>query len=140
MEIEDTASCVVCEAERPGRPVNPRPTETIQGHIVHKSCASRARYLLSSWTAILDGGAYRWPSNGHVVPADCLRLAVALGLADPGHTGSSAAVRDQETRAFMAQYRANQRPATAAEIVEMRAAFGEGTTVVDVISGRTTRV
>jgi len=46
-------------------------------------------------------------------------------------------VRDRETQAFLAEYRrANKgRKRSAEEIFEMRAAFGPGETVVDVITG-----
>lgn len=45
--------------------------------------------------------------------------------------------RAEENAAFFEEYRRNQKPATAEELSEMRAAFGEGETVIDIISGRT---
>lgn len=44
--------------------------------------------------------------------------------------------RDEEVTKSIAEYKANARPATAEELAEMRNAFGEGATVVDVLTGK----
>lgn len=43
--------------------------------------------------------------------------------------------REAEDRAFLAEYRAQRRAPSAEELVEMRTTFGEGATVVDVLTG-----
>lgn len=43
--------------------------------------------------------------------------------------------REAEDRAFLAEYRAQRRAPSAEELAEMRATFGEGATVVDVLTG-----
>lgn len=43
--------------------------------------------------------------------------------------------RETEDRAFLAEYRAQRRAPSAEELAEMRATFGEGATVVDVLTG-----
>lgn len=44
--------------------------------------------------------------------------------------------RDEENRIFIEEYKKNQSAPSQEEIFEMRAAFGEGAKVVDIISGR----
>lgn len=44
--------------------------------------------------------------------------------------------RAREEEAFLEEYRKNARPATPEELAEMRAAFGPGKVVVDVITGQ----
>ena len=46
------------------------------------------------------------------------------------------AARDEEVSKFAAEYKKNQSAPSQEEIFEMRAAFGEGAKVVDVISGQ----
>ena len=45
--------------------------------------------------------------------------------------------RDIENQKFFAEYRKNYKGPSKEELFEMKAAFGEGTTVVDVITGKT---
>lgn len=79
-----------------------------------------------------------WDSNGQHPFDDMLDAWVALGLVAPVVREATAVARMHETARFMDAYRAAQ-PATpsAEELIEMRAAFGPGTAVVDVITGRT---
>jgi hypothetical protein len=53
---------------------------------------------------------------------------------------ASVAAREADDDKFFAEYRKNQRPLSGEELFEMRAAFGPGETVVDVISGRKTKL
>jgi len=77
------------------------------------------------------GDALRWTSNDAVVPLDVFRDAMVVP------PRGQAAARDAHVSAFLADYRRRQ-PATpsAEEALELRAAFGPGETVVDVLSGR----
>lgn len=90
--------------------------------------------------ATIDGptGVIRWDSNGSVPPADCVKFAAFLGL-DVDIAACDAA-RDEDTRRFLAEYRANDRGPDAEQLSEMRAAFGEGAEVVNIITGRRTRL
>ena len=45
------------------------------------------------------------------------------------------AAREEEVSRSLAEYRRNVRPASQEELDEMRAAFGEGQTVVNILTG-----
>ena len=48
--------------------------------------------------------------------------------------------REEEAAASLERYRNRNRNPSAEEMFEMRAAFGEGTTVVDVVTGKTIKL
>lgn len=79
-------------------------------------------------------GAIRWNSNGRYIPEDfCEKLEYA------GFDFSREATRarrEVQTSKSIEEYIAKQMDPTAEEINEMRTAFGEGTTVVNLLSGR----
>ncbi len=69
---------------------------------------------------------------GRVLMSDLLeKLAMVTDKVDPDATQ---AAEDAESAAFLAEYRKHPHPVDKAEL---RAAFGEGTTVVDILSGET---
>lgn len=77
-------------------------------------------------------GVLHWVSNDAVVPLDVFEDAYVEPPA------GQRAARDAEVDAFCAEYRrqrANHRPSEE-EMFEMRAAFGPGQEVVDVITGQ----
>ena len=79
-----------------------------------------------------DGAARRWRSNDRIIPPHCYKDA---GLECPA---AHVAAYERETEAFLADYRkrmANHVPSEE-EQFEMRAAFGPGVEVVNVITGR----
>lgn len=80
----------------------------------------------------------RWKSNGSVPPKDCVAHWQYLGLVCTNTVLHCDEVRKREQTAFLAEYVKHQRnnPPSDEELFEMRAAFGEGETVVDVLSGR----
>lgn len=83
-------------------------------------------------------GVYRWASNDAVPPGDC---TVPYGIHKlPGFSAvRQQQARNAETKALIAAYRKAQRkagPPSGERLAEMRAAFGPGAVVVDVISGR----
>ncbi len=86
--------------------------------------------------ATVTDGIVRWTSNNAVPPADVLALWRHLGKAFD-HDRSIAAGK-AETDAFLTEYRRHHKGPSPEEITEMRAAFGPGTTVVDVITGTET--
>ena len=93
-----------------------------------------------SEATVAANGVVRWNSNGQVPPADVLAV-----WAEQGFTfdrAASTAAREADTAKFVAEYRRREarRVVSAEERAEMRAAFGPGTVVVNVITGRRTRV
>jgi hypothetical protein len=88
--------------------------------------------------ATVIDGVVRWQSNGAVPPADCCAQWARLGLAFD--LAKTTAARDTELAAFLAEYRRTATAPSAEQRAEMRAAFGPGTEVVNVITGRRTRL
>ena len=83
------------------------------------------------------GGAF-WNSNGNYLPADC---AEVLSHTDfPFSLEETNRARKAQTEAFLESYRKNCKGPTAEERMEMKTAFGKGTTVVNVITGKQTRI
>ena len=89
---------------------------------------------LSNDATICDG-VMKWKSNNHCVPRDVAELAIYIGL--PVDMDKHEKARDEETERFLASYRKQQknRKRTQEELFEMRAAFGIGETVIDIITG-----
>ena len=86
----------------------------------------------------LDGGrTWKWASNGRYCPVDaCQDMGIPADLA------AQEKARHHQVACFLARYRreqANRQP-SGEQLAEMRAAFGPGTTVVNVITGRRTRL
>lgn len=81
-----------------------------------------------------ENGVIRWNSNGNCIPDDfCEKLEYA------GYNFSREATREAreiEDNEFIEQYKAMKHEPTEEELAEMRAAFGAGTKVVDILSGR----
>jgi len=84
-------------------------------------------------------GVLRWNSNGRVPPADCVQDFLDAGC-QGFDVAKSTEARNADLIAFVQEYKRNQRPATGEELAEMRAAFGPGAVVVDVLSGRRTKL
>lgn len=59
-------------------------------------------------------------------------------VTDKANTNATEAARAAENAEFLEEYRRNRKPHSAEEIAEMRAAFGPGTKVVDIITSETT--
>lgn len=143
--MDITTPCIVCatQARSKGAALSADrgltwPTEVVAGHTVHKACSSSVRHLVDGLGNLLvSGGVARWITSGQVLFADTVALLIALGLGDGIDPALTEQTRGAETEAFLAAYRAAQ-PAqpSGEELAEMRAAFGPGETVVDVITGR----
>ena len=80
-----------------------------------------------------EDGAAKWKSNGSYLPADVVEKLIFAG-ADFFSEEATAAKREAQTAGFLGNYRRNHRT-TAEEQAEMEAAFGKGTTVVNIITG-----
>ena len=86
--------------------------------------------------AIVDeNGAIKWKSNGSYLMDDfCEKLEYA---GYPFSREATKNARDIQVHRELNEYRKNQKAPSPEELEAMRAAFGEGTTIVDVLSGRT---
>lgn len=70
---------------------------------------------------------------GRVLMDDLLEQ---LGMVtDKVNVEATRAARETENAAFLAEYRVRRNAPSAEELAEMRATFGAGTTVVDVLTG-----
>ena len=119
------------------------PVTEVAGHTVHAMCAHEAGYLAAHACEIATAaGVARWTTSGHVLPQDCAALVVALGLAEGIDLAATAAARDTETRAAIEQYRAQRagHGHSPEELAGMRAAFGPGQVVVDLLTGEDVRL
>lgn len=89
----------------------------------------------------MEKGVPRWYANEHVIPADALAEYFIDQI--PGFNKEATdKARTRETQAALAAYRASRagRRPSGEEMFEMRAAFGRGTKVVNIITGQTTRL
>ena len=85
-----------------------------------------------------EDGAIRWNSNGRYLMDDfCEKLEYA-GYAFSRE--ATAEKREEQNAESLAEYRKNNKGLTGEELAEARAAFVEGTTVVDVLTGKETRL
>ena len=83
-------------------------------------------------------GAIRWESNGRYLMDDfCEKLEYAGYAFDREATARK---RDAQNEESLAQYRRNDRGLSGEALAEARAAFGEGAMVVNVLTGRKTRL
>ena len=85
-------------------------------------------------------GVVRWTSNNRVMPKDCREILSHTAYRDLFSEEASRAAEDAETAAFLESYRKNYTGPSEEEKAEMRAAFGTGSTVVDVITGERIRL
>lgn len=143
--IDNCASCVAA-----GNHLNPHhflgereATETVAGIAVHPGCKRDMQVAMDFWldgSATWKDGAYRWKSNNSVPGADMIGRWLALGYITADEAKASIVVRNTETAAFLKAYRKNPPKLTAEDRYEMRAAFGEGAEVVNIITGKVTKL
>ena len=75
---------------------------------------------------------------GRVLMDDMLeKLAL---VTDKANTSATEAARAAENAAFLEEYRRSRKTPSTEEIAEMRAAFGPGATVVNILTGETTNL
>ena len=86
-----------------------------------------------------DGDVILWDSNDRSPMDDMMCNWLELGLIDLVTFRATEKARKQQNDQFFAEYRENRKNRTAEEIAEerfeMRAAFGPGETIVNVITG-----
>ena len=79
-------------------------------------------------------GVCRWKSNNRVLPKDCREVLGHTPYRDLFDEQACKEADEAETAEAIAAYRRNHRT-TEEERMEMQAAFGKGTTVVDIFTG-----
>ena len=85
-----------------------------------------------------EDGAVRWKSNGRCLMDDfCEKLEYA---GYPFSREATARKRDAQNEESIAEYRRNHRGLSGEALAEAGAVFGEGATVVNVLTGRKTRL
>lgn len=88
--------------------------------------------------AVEPDGAIKWNSNGRYLMDDfCEKLEYA-GCSFSRE--ATAEKREAQNAESLAEYCRNDKGLTGEALAEARAAFGEGTTVVNVLTGRRTRL
>lgn len=97
-----------------------------------KRAAENARHYFET-RAYVEDGIVRWKSNGKIPHDDMLEKMEYMGCEFDRNKSNE--VRQQEVAKELMEYRKQQRGYTSEELSEMRAAFGTGETVVDVITG-----
>ena len=85
-------------------------------------------------------GVVRWTSNNRVMPKDCREVLAHSVYRDLFNEEASRAAEEAETAAFLDSYRKSYKGPSEEEKAEMRAAFGTGATVVNVITGERIRL
>ena len=85
-------------------------------------------------------GVVRWTSNNRVMPKDCREILSHTAYRDLFSEEASRAAEDAETAASLESYRKNYTGPSEEEKAEMRAVFGTGTTVCDIITGERIRL
>ena len=94
---------------------------------------ARIKEDLESGRITIDENGVARNCIGRALMGDMLeKLAL---VTDKANTSATEAARAAESAEFLEEYRRNRKPHSAEEIAEMRAAFGNGTTVIDVITG-----
>ena len=78
-------------------------------------------------------GAIKWKKSGNYLMDDLCEQLEYAGYSFSREATSKA--RDIQNNKFVEEYKQNYTGPTEEELFEMRAAFGEGKTVVDVITG-----
>lgn len=107
----------------------PRVTRTFRKPMADKGPFADKFFEAEAYTD--DGKVWRWCSNDHVCPLDCLD---EYGI--PADKAAQQAARDAELVAFAEQYRQNYKGPSAEERAEARAAHGPGVELVNVLTGR----
>jgi len=114
--------------------------------IVYNSCIVKQKELMMidakyksqfyiDETNSATGAVIRWNSNDRIPFEDMLQNFVDAGWITAQELRNSVEQRVEEDRIAIEQYRKNRRAPSAEELFEMRAAFGAGARVVDVLTG-----
>ena len=83
-------------------------------------------------------GAIKWNRNGRYLMDDLCEKLEYAGY--PFSREATAGKRDAQNEESIAEYRRNHRGLSGEALAEARAAFGEGTTVVNILTGERTKL
>ena len=97
-----------------------------------KDSWSRTDYI--SEAIVETDGAIKWSSNGRYLGRDTMEKIIANGFTDFSVVATNVK-REIQVEEELAEYRRNYKGPSQEELVEMRAAYGKGATVVNVITG-----
>lgn len=106
--------------------------------------AEIAEHLLDSYTDVSKNDCVRrWHSNNRCVPSDIMTALFNAGRVTEQIMLATRETEDKETAALLRRYVASRGARTKEQIeeenFEIRAAFGPGVKVVNVITGETVR-
>lgn len=93
-------------------------------------------FLVESFKKMkIENGIARWDTNNRVINNDSAEFAKYLGYEIDLEKMNE--IRKKETNAFLSNYKKQMKNHVRSEeeIFEMRAAFGVGSTIIDVITG-----
>ena len=93
----------------------------------------RVKADLDSGEITIDEAGVARNRIGWVLMDDLLEKL--LLVTDKADSAATRAAREAEVKADLESYRASRKAPSGEELAEMRAAFGEGATVVDVLTG-----
>ena len=93
----------------------------------------RVKADLDSGEITIDEAGVAWNCIGRALMDDLLEKL--LLVTDKADSAATQAAREAEVQADLESYRAARKAPSAEELAEMRAAFGAGTKVVDIITG-----
>lgn len=105
---------------------------------VRRDAETEVKNLQQKNLATYTDGIMRWTSNGRVPPKETVALAAHCGYSVD--VAKCTAVRDTELGAFLKAYRAQDPQMSAENLAEARANHPPGTEMVNVITGRVTRL
>lgn len=108
----------------------PIPPTSQSLHVVKRILEGRERLQENAY--VDDDGVLRWKSKDNPVPVSVLERDLFLEVSDVQKRAD-----DEDLERTLAEYREAEanREYTDEDLFEMRAAFGEGTSVVNVITG-----
>ena len=113
----------------------------INGHLgafwkqnAEKEAQEAAKYAAEN-ANVDENGAISWKSNGRYLPDDYCEKLKYVGF--PFSREATRSAREVQVAAELAEYRRNYQGPTPNKLEDMRRAFGEGATVVNVITGTT---
>lgn len=94
----------------------------------------RVRNDLEAGRITIDGHGVAFNCIGRVLMSD--EAQKVSMVTERINLAATQTARDKEVAESVREYRANRRAYSAEEIAEMRAAFGSGETVVDILTGQ----
>lgn len=82
----------------------------------------------------IKDGIIRWKSNDNIPPKEILEFWKYIGFAF--NYNDCITLQERETQAFLNNYSQNRKSQSEGELDEMRAAFGSGKKIIDVVTGK----